>query len=84
MKKRVIKSKLFNKLSRTANVFHVRTSNSTQAGIKVEESGNKKRTMVEMVLPSTDIDGKYRVVRVLMSGRQARAFAGVLNQYYND
>lgn len=80
----VTKSKLYNRLDRSNKSFAVRTTErSTQAGVLIESRGTKKRTNVQLLLPSTSNDGESRTVRVNMTGRQARAFYETLARHYD-
>ncbi len=82
----VKKSKLYNRLTKKydKNVFSVRTNRSTRAGVKIERTGDKKQTVVEVVLPSTSATGEDRLVKVTMSGRQARALLSTLREFYDS
>lgn len=82
-RRRTIKSKLYNKLSE-GNTFSVRTTLTTQAGVKIEDQGNKKGSIIEVILPSTTITGAKRSVKVQMTGRQARALYETLSRYYGE
>jgi len=83
--KRTTTSKLYNRLSNNENIFHVRTTpGSTQAGVRVAGKGAKKGSTVEILLPSTSIDGLDRTVMVGLTGRQARAIYETLNRYYHN
>lgn len=85
MAKRVFKSKLFNQLSaQEKKVFHVRTSHSTKAGVRVENRGGKKGSQLDILVPSTTIDGTPRTVKVSLTGRQARALYATLNRFYSE
>lgn len=81
----VRKSKLYNRLSKKydKNIFAVATDNSTRAGVKIETRGAKKQTSVEVILPSTSSSGEDRLVKVTMSGRQARALYQTLRDFYD-
>lgn len=81
---RTTKSKLYNRLATTKNVFHVRTTPDTQAGIRVESKGAKKRSTVELLLPSTTLDGNRRMVKVQLTGRQAKALFDTLYRHYES
>lgn len=80
----VKKSKLYNSLNKTynKNVFSVAVDHDTRAGVKIESRGSKKQTSVEVILPSTSSTGEDRLVRVTMSGRQARALYQTLSEFY--
>lgn len=75
-------SKLYNRLAETENVFHVRTTPDTQAGVKIQSKGAKKRSTVELLLPSTTLDGAKRMVKVQLTGRQAKALFDTLHRHY--
>lgn len=77
-----VKSKLFNKLNNTKNVFSVRTEKNTKAGIRVSKNGTKKQIVVDVLVPSTTIDGSPRVVKMSLSGRQAYALYRTLDKFY--
>ncbi len=77
------KSKLYNGLSNTDATFNVRTTPSTKAGVRVISRGAKKASRVEIVVPSTTIDGSPRVVKLTLTGRQARALFETLDRHYN-
>lgn len=79
----VTKSKLYNRLDRSNKSFDVRTERSTKAGVRIETRGTKKLTNVEIILPSTTNDGEDRMVRVTMTGRQARAVFETLSRHYD-
>jgi len=80
-KSHITKSKLYDKLADKAT-FAVRTTHSTAAGVRVESHGTKKGSSVEVLLPSTTITGGKRVVKVEMSGRQARALYETLSKHF--
>lgn len=77
----ITKSKLYNRLDRE-RAFEVRTTRSTQAGVRIESRGQKKLVNVELILPSTTSDGEERTVRLNMTGRQARALYETLSNHY--
>lgn len=85
MAKKTYKSKLFNKLSTDEKkTFHVRTSHSSKAGVRIIDPGTKKGVMVDILVPSTSVDGSDRIVKMSMTGRQARALFATLRRYYQD
>lgn len=80
---RVTKSKLYDQLSNTPT-FEVRTKHSTAAGVRVESHGVKKGSTVEILLPSTTITGGKRIVKIDMTGRQARAIYETLARHFGN
>lgn len=83
MARKTFKSKLFNKMSADEKkTFHVRTSHSSRAGVRVTDPGTKKGVTVDILVPSTSIDGTERIVKMSMTGRQARALFATLHRYY--
>jgi len=78
---KVTKNRLYRKLT-DKNSFFVRTTAGTQAGIMAATLGNKKGGFVEILLPSTTIEGRKRTVKVYLSGRQARVLFDTLSKHY--
>jgi len=76
------KSRLFNDLT-TTKTFDVRTSKTTKAGVRVSTTGSKKLTTVEILIPSTTVYGEDRVVKVTLTGRQAKAVFDTMERHYN-
>jgi len=83
--KRTTTSKLYSRLSNNENIFQVRTTpGSTQAGVRVATRGVHKGSTVEILLPSTTVDGRDRTVMVGLTGRQARAIYETLARHYDN
>jgi hypothetical protein len=72
-------NRTYKKLANQKNAFTVRTKLTSSAGVKVTTKGRKKGTIVEVILPSTTVHGKFRTVRFYMTGRQAKTLFRTLN-----
>lgn len=73
----VTKSRYFSRVqdSKTVDVL---TEDSTLAGVRVTDLGNKKGDEVEIFLPRGD-----KMVRVVLSGRQGRSVFNTLARHYD-
>lgn len=77
------KSRYYGDFAAFTRTFDVRTSKVTKAGVRVSTTGSKKLTTVEILIPSTTIDGDNRVVKVTLTGRQAKAVYDTMERHYN-
>lgn len=73
----VTRSRYFNRVVATKTV-DVPTDDSTLAGVRVTQLGNKKGDEVELFLPRGN-----RMVRVVLSGRQGRSVFNALARHYD-
>lgn len=73
-----VKNRTYKTLANNEKTFVVRTTKSSQVGVKFLKTGLKKAISVELVLPSTTLDGSERTVRLNLSGRQ---FSSLVNAY---
>lgn len=83
-RKTTTKSRYYNKFADQKNTFSVRTTQSTKAAILVDSGGNKKATTVEVILPSTTVHGSKRMVKLTLTGRQAKAIFDTLARHYKN
>lgn len=72
----VTRSRYFNTFTAGKSV-DVHTEESTLAGVRVIDRGNKKGTEVELFLPNGT-----KNVRISMSGRQAKSIVSTLLRHY--
>lgn len=65
------------------NRFTVRTAELTDIGVAVEQSGSKKATTLEIIVPARrSYRGSRRAGRVVLNGRQARELFETLRVHY--
>lgn len=81
--RRVVKSKLYNSLNTEDSVL-ITTADSTRAGVRIEEVGNKQGIEVELLIPIVNNNNDEGVLRLSISGRQARALYTSLNRFYSE
>lgn len=81
--KKSFKNKSYNKLVKLVDnyMFEVRTPHSTKAGIRIESLGTKKGSSVELLLPSMALNG---IVKLKLTGRQAKSLFCTLKNYYEN
>lgn len=77
----IAKNESFSSFDKEEKSFVVRTTKSTKLGVKVSRKGLKKGMNVELIVPSTSLDGTDRSVRLELTGRQVMSIYNTLNDF---